>query len=103
MLSPRLTNCPECADINSLIASIDCKINEMSKALYNNTVYMLNKNIDTTEINSLLIYRRILTYKMFNVEYAKDYPLNTILGKVKRLTAGCITHCNDCNTSKTTL
>jgi len=99
MLSPRLTNCPECANICTLINQIDCKVNEMSKALYNNTVYMLNNKIDNTAILDLLNYRRILTYKMFNPDYAIKYSVDSILGKVKRLTAGCVSKCNDCNTS----
>ena len=47
MLNPRLTNCPECSSITSLIEDIDCKIYEISKELYGNIVFMLNKNIKT--------------------------------------------------------
>jgi hypothetical protein len=64
---------------------------------------MLNNKIDNTAILDLLNYRRILTYKMFNPDYAIKYSVDSILGKVKRLTAGCVSKCNDCNTSKTTL
>jgi hypothetical protein len=39
MLSPRLTNCPECANIPSLIAEIDCKIANLANNLYNNIYF----------------------------------------------------------------
>ena len=63
MLSPRLTNCKECANIPSLILEIDCKIADMSNALYNNISFMLNQSFDAYTMNSLLNYRRILSYK----------------------------------------
>lgn len=100
MLSPRITNCPDCANIECLINDIDCKINQTSKDLYNNTRFLLNKKIDTTEILSLLVYRRVLLYKSFNQEYVKEYSPNDIIGKIKRITAGCLVHCDDCNSFK---
>lgn len=46
MLYPKLSDCIYCNDISTLINDIDCKIVEVSKSLYNNTIYMLNKNVD---------------------------------------------------------
>ena len=40
MLSPRLTNCVDCASIPSLLQDIDCKIASIAKDLYNNTIIM---------------------------------------------------------------
>ena len=85
MLNPRLTNCPECADIPSLIQEIDCKVSELSGALYNNLVFMLNKNIEPDIINDLMIYRRILSYKVCNPNYAGQFSVNMIASRIKIL------------------
>lgn len=85
MLTPRLTNCPECADIPTLIAEIDCKIADMSNALYNNIVFMLNKPFASETISDLLKYRRILTFKVCNPDYAGHYSVNMISNKINLL------------------
>jgi hypothetical protein len=38
MLQPRLTSCPECVDIPTLLNDIECKVTEVAKNLYNITV-----------------------------------------------------------------
>ena len=53
MLSPRLTNCPECANIPSLLKKIDCKLAELGNNLYNNISYMLNKPVPAGDISSI--------------------------------------------------
>jgi len=85
MLSPRLANCPKCADIQSLIAEIDCKITEISMNLYNNVVFMLKKPVSNHVLKLLLHYRRILTYKICNPNYAGCYSVEMIASKVKLL------------------
>lgn len=85
MLSPRLTNCPECGDIPSLLAEIECKITEVAKNLYNNTVFALNMPIAFDVMTDLLNYRRILQYKYCNPDYAGAYSINMIASKVKLL------------------
>lgn len=85
MLSPRLTNCPQCADIPSLIADIDCKLSEMSIGLYNNTIFMLNKQFNGEVMSSLLHYKRILMFKYCNPNYAGHYTVNQIASKIKLL------------------
>jgi hypothetical protein len=94
MLHPRLTNCPECANIPSLLKKIDCKLAELGNNLYNNITYMLNKPIPINDINQLIGYRRILQYKYVNPYYAHKYSINMIAGKVTRLTLGCVSKCN---------
>ena len=94
MLSPRLTNCPECANIPSLLKKIDCKLAELGNNLYNNISYMLNKPIPANDINQLIGYRRILMYKLVNPSYVEKYSVEMISNKVIRLTLGCISRCN---------
>ncbi len=94
MLLPRLTNCPECANIPSLLRSIDCKLAELGNNLYNNISYMLNKPVPTDNISQLIGYRRILQYKYINPNYAHKYSINMIANRVVRLTAGCVSRCN---------
>ena len=85
MLTPRLTNCLECADIPTLLLEIDCKIKDLSIDLYNNTVFILNKPIPGVAMLSLLNYKRILTYKYCNPDYAKHFTIPMIASKVKIL------------------
>jgi hypothetical protein len=85
MLSPRLTNCVECSSISTLLADIDCRLFELSKNLYNNVVFILNLPVPMTVMNDLLNYKRILTYKLCNEDYAKQYTVEMIASKVKLL------------------
>lgn len=85
MINPRLTNCPECSDIPSLLEDIECKITEVAKNLYNNTVFALNMPIAFDVMIDLLNYRRILQYKYCNPDYAGAYSINMIASKVKLL------------------
>jgi hypothetical protein len=94
MLSPRLTNCPECANIPSLLKKIDCKLAELGNNLYNNISYMLNKPVPAGDITQLIAYRRILLYKLCNPSYVQDYSIAMISSKVIRLTVGCVSRCN---------
>jgi len=95
MLSPRLNDCPECADIPSLLKKIDCKLAELGNNLYNNISYMLNKPIPAGDILQLIGYRRILTYKYCNPNYVCKYSVKMIASRVIRLTLGCVSRCNE--------
>ena len=95
MLSPRLTNCPECANIPSLLKKIDCKLAELGNNLYNNISYMLNKPVPSSDILQLIGYRRILMYKYCNPSYVEKYSDQMIASRVIRLTAGCVSKCNE--------
>jgi len=85
MLYSKLSDCIYCNDITTLINNIDCKIVEVSKSLYNNTIYMLNKHMCLNDVNKLLIYKRILLYKQCNSEYAGKYTIEMIANKIKLL------------------
>jgi hypothetical protein len=89
MLTPRLTNCPECADIPNLLKKIDCKLAEYANGLYNNVVFMLNQVVPAGAMIQLLAYKRILTYKQCNPDYLSDFCIDKIVSKVIRLTLGC--------------
>jgi len=103
MLSPRLTNCSECADIPSLLKAIDCRLAELSANMYNNIVYMLNQPVPATAMVSLINYKRILTYKYFNADYASKFTVNNIASKVRKLTLNCNSKCgNDAPITTTT-
>ena len=89
MLSPRLTNCPECANIPNLLQEIDCKLAEYANALFNNVVFMLNQSVPAGIMIQLIAYKRILTYKNCNPDYIYEVSINRIASKVKLLTLGC--------------
>jgi hypothetical protein len=88
MLSPRLTNCVECTTIPVLLNDIDCKLAELANNLYNNVVFMLNQPVLANVMIDLLNYRRILTFKYCNPDYAGCFTVPMIASKVKRLTIG---------------
>lgn len=85
MLNPRLTECPQCSDILSLMEDIDCKITEVAKNMYNNVVFGLNMPVPMEVMGDLLNYKRILRYKFCNPNYAQAYSVNMIASKVKLL------------------
>ena len=45
MFTPRLTDCIDCTDITSLLSDIECKVTDIAKDLYNNTIFALNRPI----------------------------------------------------------
>jgi hypothetical protein len=85
MLSPRLSECVQCSDISSLLSDIDIKLAELSKVLYNDVIFSLNLPIPGQVMTDLLNYKRILTYKLCNDEYAQRFTVNMIASKVKLL------------------
>jgi len=89
MLYPRLTNCPECANIPELLKRIDCRLAELGNSLYNNISYMLNQPIPASDILQLIAYKRILMYKYVNPDYVYHYSISKIASKVILLTLGC--------------
>jgi hypothetical protein len=97
MLSPRLTDCPNCPNLPDLISDIDCKLSELSTNLYNNVVFSLNNNIPAVAIIDLLNYKRILTFKLCNPDYASGcgYNVQTIASKVRLLTSDANNCCRN--------
>jgi hypothetical protein len=95
MLSPRLTNCPECSNIPDLLKKINCKLAELGNSLYNNVSYMLNQPIPAGDMLQLIAYRRILTHKYCNPNYVHEYSVAMIASRVIRITAGCVSRCNE--------
>jgi hypothetical protein len=89
MLASKTTDCINCTTIETLLCDIDCKIFQLSKVLYNNMAYMLNKTVDNEVLIDLMNYKRILEYKNVNLEYAVDYTIEMIASRVKLLTQNC--------------
>jgi hypothetical protein len=85
MLSPRLTNCIDCATIPALLTDIDCKLTSLANNQYNNIVFSLNYPVPGVVIGDLLNYKRILTYKFCNPDYCSQFTVKMIASKVKLL------------------
>lgn len=81
----RLTNCDECASIATLLEDIDCKFTELAKDLYNNTIFALNRSVKYDVFVDLINYKRILTYRLYNEDYALPYTNEMIASKIKLL------------------
>ena len=84
MLNPKTNNCVECTDIENVLRNIDCKLSEFSNTLHNNLTLMLNKPFPSEGMMDLLHYKRILTYKYNNTNYAVDYSVKQIFNKIAR-------------------
>jgi len=85
MLQPRLTDCVECTTIPALLSDIDCRLTELANNQYNNIVFALNYQLPVTAIGDLLNYKRILTYKFCNPDYAIMFTVKMIASRVKVL------------------
>jgi hypothetical protein len=68
-----------------LLEDIECKIKELAGNLYNNTIYSLNQPVNGVVFLDLLNYKRILTYKFCNPEYAHPFTVQMIASRVKLL------------------
>ena len=104
MLSPRLSECIECSNISALLCDIDHKLADLAKIQYNNVVFALNKPFPGEVMGDLLNYKRILTYRACNCDYAGCFSVNQISSKIKTLYPGCkcIPKKNPSTTSSTT-
>lgn len=94
MLNPRLTSCRVCAEIPNLLATINCKVSSESLKIYQNLTLMLNRPVDGCLIDDLIHYKRILTWKYCNPDYAVDYTVEKIASKVRQKTAGSNKACD---------
>ncbi|MBC7088595.1 MAG: hypothetical protein H5T96_09065 [Tissierellales bacterium] len=83
--SIKIRDCDVCAGIPQLLEDIDCKIKELSVDLYNNVVYSLNRPVKLDIFSDLVNYKRILTYRQYNENYALPYTDAQIASKVKLL------------------
>ena len=89
MLSIKVTNCRECALVSNLIDSIDCQLAKMANNLYLNIAYMLDKPVEACTMSTLLHYKRILTFKSCNADWASNYSVDDIASIINFLTIGC--------------
>jgi len=85
MLNPKLNNCVDCTTIPVLLKDIDCKLTQLAKTEYNNIVFILNLYLPGQVFFDLLNYKRILTYKLCNPDYACNVSIQKIASKVKLL------------------
>jgi len=85
MLNPRLTNCVDCTAISVLLSDIDCKLTKLANNQYNNIVFALNYPAPFEVMSDLLNYKRILTYKNINSDWANCYTISNIASKIKIL------------------
>lgn len=67
------------------MTDIDCRLTELANVQYNNIVFSLNNYIPGTVIGDLLNYKRILTYKFCNPDYAAPFTVKMIASRVQIL------------------
>lgn len=82
MISPNVTTCAECSDIQTLIDDIDCCIAKAGASMYANLVYMLNKRVPASALIDLLNYKRILQRKNVNSDYLSTFTVDMIAGRI---------------------
>lgn len=83
MWQPNLTDCT--LSIPNLLDDIDCKMKSMAGDLYNNTVFALNLPIKGEVWLDLINYKRILTYRQCNPDYASGFSTEKIASRIKLL------------------
>lgn len=85
MINVRLVNCVDCTTIPFLISEINCKLTTLANNQYNNIVFILNKPFPDTVLGDLLNYKRILTNRLCNPDYACTYSTEQIASRIKLL------------------
>jgi hypothetical protein len=85
MITPRISNCDDCSNIEGLIEDINCKIFNLSMGAYSNIIYGFRKSTKFTLMYDLLHYRRILEYKAVNSDYLTNFSVGDISNKVRLL------------------
>lgn len=83
MLNIRTSSNTSCANITELLSEIDGKLFYYGKNHWNNISLLLNLNYDKVAINKLLHYKRILTKRLYNPNYACNVELNQIISQIK--------------------
>ena len=85
MLNTKITNCTSCANVIDLLSEIDRKLFHFSRNKYSNISLLTNLEYDEYSIGRLLRYKSILNKRLYNPNYACDYPLTAIISKIKIL------------------
>ena len=85
MLTPRLNNCVDCTTVPVLLQNIDCRLTQLAKKQYSNTIFALNLKLPNQAIFDMLQYKRILQFKYCNADYASCYSVDQIASRVKIL------------------
>ena len=93
MLYPKLVNNLECAQIPALLCNINCRLTILAYALYNDTIYMMDKRRESGDMILLLNYRRILVSKQVDPNYCPRFTVKMIASRVKKLTLNCKSRC----------
>lgn len=81
----KIRDCSVCIETSQLLDDIDCKIKELSVDLYNNVIYSLNHPVKLDTFTDMVNYKRIITYRQYNENYALPYTDEQIASKIKLL------------------
>lgn len=85
MLQVKLTSCTSCVSILDILCKVDDKLKSYACNAYNNMTLMTCLNVDKDNLETLLHYKRILTYHLYNGDYLPTTPLSFIISRVKIL------------------
>jgi hypothetical protein len=85
MLKIKLTNCSTCIDVEKLLCEVDETLKKYASNALNNAALMLNLPVNTETIGLLIQYKRILSNKIRNSQYANTVPLSSITSRIKIL------------------
>lgn len=84
MLTPKLID-EKCSDFKALIYKIDCALKDIGKKIYNSENYLVKQKWNKDIIKSLLIYRRVLIYRICNPNYVYCISDDKIISRVNHL------------------
>jgi hypothetical protein len=83
MLNIKITTCTSCTNLSDLLSEVDNKLLYYGRNHWNNISLMLELDYNKAAINKLLNYKRILTKRLYNPNYACSVELNQIISQVK--------------------
>lgn len=94
-MNPITRECYDCPDLQEVLNDIDCTLLDLTKNKYNSIIYGVELCFDEYLYKSLLNYKRIVTGRLYNVNYPCGvYNSNELLSKVRLLTYK--TNCSRC-------
>lgn len=70
MLKLSLSECKDCSNLSHLVCQIDDKIAYYTKNMFNNMTLMICADYNEDVLSRLLHYKRILTNRTYNCDYA---------------------------------
>lgn len=85
MLTAQIRECTDCGSVHEVLRELSCTLTHYGRNHWLNASYAACAPYPVATVRALLHYQRILTYKLFNPEWACGIELAALLSRVKTL------------------